>query len=192
MNAKKVMLAVIAAALIGVAAQITLAVPGVALPITLQTAVVLVAGAALGANAGGLAVVVYLMMGVLGLPVFSDGQSGGGVLFSPSGGYLLGFWFAAVVVGLGSDTGWLWRSPLLLPLWMVGAHVLILLFGAGLLSFSLGVTAAWFNGVAPFLVGGLVKSLLAAVLAFPCYRLAYAFTRHQGEVQREQEPEQNR
>ncbi|MEL7022751.1 MAG: biotin transporter BioY [Pseudomonadota bacterium] len=181
MNIKKAVLAAIAAAFIAIAARITIALPGVEIPVTLQTAAVLLAGAALGANAGGMAIVFYLMLGVLGFQVFADGASGGTVLFGPSGGYLLGFWFAAVMLGIASDTGWLWRYPLLLPLWMMAAHVIILLFGAGLLSFSLGITAAWFNGVTPFLLGGVAKSMLAALLAYPCYGLIRALARQSGK-----------
>ncbi|MEL6301646.1 MAG: biotin transporter BioY [Pseudomonadota bacterium] len=165
MNAQQAVLAIVFAILIALAAQVSMSVPGLSIPITLQTVAVLVAGAVLGTNGAGFAVVLYLLMGTLGLGVFANGASGGSTLFGPSGGYLLGFWFAAVALGYAADRGYLWRVPILLPVWMLAAHAVILTVGAGLLSFSVGAPAAWFNGVAPFLPGALVKSLAAAILA---------------------------
>lgn len=194
MNARQTLLAIGFAILIGIGAQIAIDVPGSELSITLQTVFVLVAGAVLGTIGGGFAILFYLLLGTLGFGVFADGASGGGVLFGPSGGYLLGFWLAAVSVGYASDRDWLWRPSWLLPFWMVGAHVLILLVGAGLLSVSLGVTAAWFNGVVPFLTGGVLKSVAAAILAMLLVRPARQFmlvSGSLGEGSNGQESKQN-
>ena len=68
-------------------------------PITLQTFGVLLAGAVLGARRGFLAVVLYLVVGAAGLPVFSGGAAGLGVLAGPTAGYLLGFPLAAGLCG---------------------------------------------------------------------------------------------
>lgn len=69
-------------------------------PITLQTLAVLLTGAVLGARRGFLAVVLYLVVGAAGLPVFANGSSGLGVFSGPSVGYLLGFPLAAALCGL--------------------------------------------------------------------------------------------
>lgn len=71
----------------------------VPVPITLQTFAVLLAGAVLGARRGFLAVLLYVVAGAAGLPIFSEGRSGLGVLFGPSAGYLLGFPLAAALCG---------------------------------------------------------------------------------------------
>ncbi len=68
-------------------------------PITLQTFGVLLAGAVLGSRRGGLAVLLYLVVGAAGLPVFAGGKAGLGVLTGPTGGYLIGFVLAAFLCG---------------------------------------------------------------------------------------------
>ena len=166
MNARYALSAVLFAALIAAAAQVSVPLPGTDIPQTLQTVAVLLAGAVLGFNAASVAIVMYLLAGAVGLEVFADGRSGARVLFGPSGGYLLGFWFAAVLLGFARDRGWLRRWPVWLPAWMLLGHAIILGVGAGLLAVTLGPTAAWFNGIVPFLSGALVKSLLAAALVF--------------------------
>jgi biotin transport system substrate-specific component len=83
-----------------------LAVPGAvhlfgsAVPITLQTLGVMLAGSLLGAWRGFLAVVTYLAVGAIGLPVFAGGAAGLGVFGGPTAGYLIGFPFGALAIGL--------------------------------------------------------------------------------------------
>ena len=68
-------------------------------PITLQTLMVLLSGAMLGPYYGALAMILYILVGALGLPVFAGGGSGIGALLGPSGGYLFSYFIAAFVVG---------------------------------------------------------------------------------------------
>ena len=109
-------------------------------------------------------VIGFLVLGAAGIPVFADGGAGFATLFGPSGGYLIAFWFTAAVLGLVTDSGHLKPGTWQLLLWMLLGHAMILLVGAGMLSATLGVTAAWFNGVQPFIPGALAKSLIAAVV----------------------------
>ena len=157
-------------ALIAVAARLEFPLPGTDIPQTAQTVAVLLAGAFLGFAGGTFTVVAYLVAGAVGLPVFAGGASGVGTLLGPSGGYLLGFWFAAALTGYLSDRGVLTR---LLPATaaMLGAHAMILGVGATLLAARVGFVAAWFNGVAPFLLGGLIKSVVAAAVVVGVARL---------------------
>jgi biotin transport system substrate-specific component len=85
------------AAITAVAAQA--AVPVQPVPFTFQTAMVVLAGAVLGARYGALSQLLYLAAGVVGLPVFANGAFGPAALFGPTGGYLLAFPVAAFVVG---------------------------------------------------------------------------------------------
>lgn len=157
----------IAAALVGAAAiaggaRLSFALPGVELPQTGQTLAVLLVGAALG-RWGGVAVALYVLAGALGLPVFAEGRAGLEVVLGPSGGYLLGFALAAVLVGLASERDGLRGFAKAVGM-MVLAHVVLLVCGGGLLVPRAGLAAAWSGGVAPFLVGGVVKSVLAAIV----------------------------
>lgn len=68
-------------------------------PVTLQTVGVFLSAAVLGARWSGVSVLIYILLGVVGLPVFSGFSSGAGYLLGPTGGYIVGFFFTALVVG---------------------------------------------------------------------------------------------
>lgn len=88
------------AALIAVAAILPALNVAGPVPVTLQTFAVLLSGAVLGARRGFLAVVLYIAVGAAGVPIFSNGAAGLGVLAGPTAGYLIGFPFAAALCGL--------------------------------------------------------------------------------------------
>ncbi len=133
--------------------------PVTPVPITLQTFFVLLAGAALGRRLGALSTSVYLLLGTLGLPVFT------GLWLGPTTGYLVGFVAAAWVIGFLSRC--LPQHPMaaILPAMVAGTAV-IYLCGAGWLAFGmgLGIEKALAVGVLPFLPGDAVKLLAAAAV----------------------------
>lgn len=156
-------LAPLAAALIAVSAQLSFPLPGTDIPQTAQTIAVLLAGSLLGPVRGSIAVLLYLLAGLVGLPVYSDGASGWATLFGGSAGYFLGFVLAAVLCGVlrkVSKRDVLW----LLSLHMLAAHLVILALGWLWLALSMGAIDAFFTGVAPFIYGGVVKSVLCALI----------------------------
>lgn len=165
----------IGALIIGAAARVTLPLPGADLPQSAQTLAVLLVGAWMGASRGLTSVTLYILAGALGLPVFADGASGLQTALGPSGGYLLGFACAAGIVGRLADAEALAR-----PWWrtlgaMLGAHAVILALGwAWLALLALGPSQAWSAGVAPFLVGGAAKSVLAAAAVWGVARMRSA------------------
>lgn len=163
-TARWVATAIVGALAIAIAARVTLPLPGTDLPQSGQTLAVLLVGSALGPCRGAASVGLYLFAGALGLPVFADGASGIDVLLGPSCGYLVGFPCAAAGVGWFAA-----RKRLAQPWWctlliMLGAHALILLLGGVGIALRFGPTAAWSNGVAPFLLGGVAKSVIAAAV----------------------------
>lgn len=157
---------------IAVAARLTFPLPGTELPQSAQTLAVLLVGAALGMRRGSLAVGSYVLVGALGLPVFADGGHGLETVLGPSGGYLLGFVVAAAWVGRFADQNELarpwWRTLLV----MLAAHGVILALGGLGLVPRVGAVQAWSSGVAPFLLGGAVKSAIAAAVVWVATRRA--------------------
>src|SRR3954471_16851391 len=98
-RARDLVLVVAAVVLTALCAQITFYLPGNPVPVTGQTFAVLLCGAALGANRGASAMLLYLLVGMIGLPVFADGDHGMDVITGASGGYIIGFLVAGWVVG---------------------------------------------------------------------------------------------
>lgn len=159
------------AALTAVMAQ--LAVPLWPVPITGQTLAVLLVGSTLGPVRGVLSMLAYWVAGVIGLPVFSDAASGLAAAVGPTGGYLVGFIIAA---GL---TGWLaqrnWDKKFLgATVSFFAGTVVIFALGMAWLSISLGAdlqqTLQW--GLYPFIIGGIIKSLIAAAIMPASWKLA--------------------
>ena len=147
----------------GTAAGAYIIIPLPPVPITLQTLFAGLAGALLGARLGALSQVIYLLIGIMGLPVFAGGKAGLGVLFGPTGGYLIGFVASAWVIGalmtLKKAPGFGWTTGAL-----IAGTVVIYLLGAAQLSLvaKISVNKAISVGVLPFLVGDVVKILAAA------------------------------
>lgn len=134
-------------------------------PFILSDFFVLLAGLLLGGRLGGLAVALYLLLGILGLPVFAGGTAGWERIVGPTGGYLIGYLLAAVVAGTIAYRGQasVFRNALAT---VSGQAVL---FVCGLLGLMLvnGITfeAAYQAGLAPFYLPILIKLIAAALLA---------------------------
>lgn len=164
------------AGLVALCAQVII--PFWPVPLTMQTFAVLVVGTTLGAARGAIALSLYLVLGVIGLPIFSGGASGS--LFAmTSGGYIVGFVAAAALVGWLARRSWDRRVVGAFVAFVAGSAV-IYAFGLVWLGFSLDrlgaavwgdamgydsvVAATLGAGLYPFLVGDLVKALLAAAV----------------------------
>jgi biotin transport system substrate-specific component len=157
------MLIVLGTALIALSAKVNLPLPYV--PMTLQTLVVLMIGAAYGWRLGSATMIAYLAEGALGVPVFAGPVGGITPLVGPTAGYLFGFVAAAFVTGWLAERGWDRNVALLFAAMAVG-HLVILAAGFGWLAFGLGLGAAkaWQVGIVPFIAASLVKNALGATL----------------------------
>jgi biotin transport system substrate-specific component len=151
------------ALIVALSAQVVVPVPLSPVPMTLQPLAVLAVGGLLGAAGGAGALVLYIALGVLGLPVFSGGGSGILRLIGPTGGYLLAFPVAAAVTGalVGRAPFSVFRVLLACAFGMVIIHLggvaqLALLGGDAALAFRVGFL--------PFLTGDLLKIGLAAAI----------------------------
>ena len=164
-------------ALIGVMTAVTcilgpfaIPLPFSPVPISFTNLAIYLTVYALGAKAGTISYLVYLLLGTVGLPVFSGFSGGLGKLAGPTGGYLIGFIFMAVISGLVID-----RFPgkyVLHGLGMVAGTAICYLFGTFWLAGQLGIAfgAALGVGVIPYLPGDAVK-IVFALLVGPRLRL---------------------
>jgi len=146
-------------------------VPMFPVPMTMQPFAVLLVGLAFGSRLGALTVAAYLLEGLAGLPVFTGG-AGPAYFAGPTGGYLIGFLFAAAATGWLAEQGW-GRPALRIFLAMLVGAALIYLFGVAWLAFGLGLglAKAVTVGMVPFLLGDVVKAVLAAALLPLAWRL---------------------
>ena len=154
-------------------------------PATMQSSVVLTAGALLGSRLGALSQVVYLVMGLIGLPVFAGGRSGPGIVLTPTFGYLIGFVAAAYLTGLISEKYRIHSVSSLCGAMLAGLFALML---CGILylyinmNVVIGQETSWSTvfsiGLLPFLpVEGLKIALAVGVV--------YTLKRHGFTVDRE-------
>lgn len=149
------------AALTAIAAQVQ--VPLWPVPITGQTLAVLLVGSSLGALRGTLSMLLYAVLGMVGLPVFSDAASGMGVILGPTGGYIVGFVFAAAFTGWIAQHSWD-RRILRSLLAFAGGTVVTFAIGLPWLAVVLGLNLQQTleGGLYPFIIGGVVKAIIAA------------------------------
>jgi biotin transport system substrate-specific component len=160
------------AALIAVSAQISIALPFTPVPITGQTFTVLLVGASLGSLRGGASALLYLLLGLAGLPVYAEASSGMTVISGASGGYLISFPFVAALTGWLAERRWDRRFSSAIGAMLTG-NVLIYLVGlpwlAAVLHTNLEKTLEY--GLYPFVSGDIFKLYLAGALLPSSWRL---------------------
>lgn len=160
----RVVAVVLGALLVAAAAQASVPLPGTPVPMTLQPLAVLLVGGLLGARLGALSMILYLALGLAGLPVFTPTVPLAGIarLLGPTGGYLLAYPVAAFAVGAIASDGRRWAR---VALGVLAGLVLIHLGGLAQLAILTGElsTAARF-GTLPFLLGDLAKLGVAVLV----------------------------
>ena len=161
-------LTAVMAAVICVLGPISMAIPISPVPISLASMAVYLAVTVLGMKLGTLSCLIYLLLGLVGLPVFSGGSAGAAKLFGPTGGYLVGYLFLALIAGafVGRYTENKWKSIAFAALGMVLGTMVLYALGTAWLAYSAGMDfqAALWAGVIPFIPGDLVKMVIAVLL----------------------------
>ena len=152
-----------ATAAIALAAQIAVPVPFTPVPLTLQPLAVLLAGALLGSSRGATAAALYLLEGMSGLPVFSQGHGGAIWLIGPTAGYLWSYPAAAFLSGWLAERGWS-RTIARSIAAMLVSLVVIYIGGWSWLALMSGPRAAFTMGVTPFILADVVKIAIGATL----------------------------
>lgn len=159
---------------IALCAQITINLPvgETMIPVTGQTFAVLLVGYLFGIKWGMVAVVFYVLLGIMGLPIFADGKTGIEVLWGGSGGYLIGFVAGAVIAGFFSN-----KKPILWNalLAMTFGTIAILLFGVGRLIQLYGLEKGLAYGFYPFWKGAIIKIFLGVITVWFIERIKSVF-----------------
>jgi len=152
------------AALTAAGAYITI--PIGPIPIVLQNLFVLLAGLALGGKWGAISIGIYLIAGAVGLPVFAGGTGGIGKFVGPTGGYLIGFFFAAYITGIISSIK---KNTFFDVTAMIIGSVVIYIFGITWLKIimKISLSKALIAGCYPFIIGDAVKIAAAAYIIKP-------------------------
>ncbi|MDR1658169.1 MAG: biotin transporter BioY [Deltaproteobacteria bacterium] len=132
-------------------------------PITLQTMFVVLSGLILGPKRGVAAVLLYILAGAIGLPIFAGGKGGLAVLIGPTGGFIVGFIVAAAFCGWASKGPAGCNFRLLVGLCLAGVSTILFLGSIWLkISLDISITKALLAGLVPFLPGEVLKSISAA------------------------------
>ncbi len=158
-----------------VAAQIVIPVPGTPVPITGQTFAVLLSGAALGKWLGSASQLLYLSLGALGLPFYAEGGGGWEAATGATAGYLLGFIAAAWVVGFLAERQQDRKVSTAIPAFLAGNAVI---YACGVTWLAYYLEVSWQEaatlGLVPFIIGDLLKIVLAGLLLPAAWRLVGA------------------
>jgi biotin transport system substrate-specific component len=157
-------------------------VPFYPVPMTLQTLAVMLIAATYGARLGVMTMIAYLAEGALGLPVFTNTPpaiASLGYFLGPTGGFLIAYPIAALIIGTAADRGWDRSVPKLLAAMVAGEAVVFALGFIWLAWFAqlssgavgLGGAKAFAGGVAPFLLADALKIVLASLIVPACWSL---------------------
>lgn len=154
-----------------VSAYIIIPLPFSLSPLALQTLIVNLTGYVLNAKQAFMTMLVYLLVGLAGVPVFTGGSAGPGKLFGPTGGYIIGFLFTAVFLAYFKGEKYNFKRYALLGC-VIGIP-LIYVFGVVQLKLIAGMPwdKAILTGALPFIPLDIVKCLAAAVIAGPINRI---------------------
>jgi len=158
-------LVALGAGLIAASAQISIPLPFTPVPITGQTFSVLLVGASLGTARRGASALLYVMLGIVGAPVYASGNHGWEIITGASGGYLVSYPFVAALTGWLAERKWDRRFSSAVGAMLTG-NVVIYLFGLPWLAVVLGtgLEKTLEQGLYPFVPGDTLKLYLAAAL----------------------------
>lgn len=174
-NIKEMCVIGVMTAVVCVIAPWSLSIPVSPVPISLGSLAIYFALMVLGMKRGTIVTLLYILIGLVGVPVFSGLSGGAGKLLGPTGGYIVGYIFMALICGFFLDK---WRTNLnvkenigrknlaLSVLGMVLGTIVLYAFGTAWLAISLNMTfpAALAAGVIPYIPGDIVKLIIAMVV----------------------------
>lgn len=161
------------AAFLCVSSYISIRLPFSAVPITAQTLVINMIALLLKPKKAGITVGIWMLLGIVGLPVFSGGNGGFGVLAGATGGYIVGYLLAAIVMSLIKGV----KNKIIRSTAAVFAGIAII-YAVGIpwmkVVMNLDWRAAIVTGMIPFLAGDIIKCLASVYICKPLYRIVNA------------------
>lgn len=168
MNTRTITTSALFVAVMAICSWISIPIPGTAVPINLGTFGVIMTGYVLGKRNGVISVIIFLLLGAVGLPVFHGFSGGVGILLGPTGGFLIGYIALAFSAGMASelsDRFSIKKIPSYVLSVLIGE---IILYTAGVMYFmtltKASLTAALLACVLPFLIGDGVKMFFAYIV----------------------------
>lgn len=165
LSVRKISYVSLFAALTAIGGFISIPIPFSPIPLTLQTTFTSMAGFVLGSRYGALSQLVYLLLGAIGLPIFSNRTGGLSTLSGPTAGFLWGFIISAFIVGLIREKYQINNPILIFFVQLIGLIVTYILGVIGLmLILNITFTQSFMVGVAPFIVLDLIKLGVATLL----------------------------
>ena len=169
MNTRKTLITALFTGLIIVGTFIKVPLPPV--PITLQTLFLILAALLGGFNVGFFSFIIYLILGTIGLPIFSSG-GGIGALIGPTGGYLFGMLLATIIAGLISDLG-KEKDNKILYFIIGGLLATLAIYAIGVPWLKLSTSMEWNKafklGLLPFIIGDTIKLIIVVLLSNKFY-----------------------
>lgn len=148
-------------AVTAVMAQISIPMP-FGVPMTMQTFAITLAGVILGSKKGGISILIYVLIGLIGIPVFANFSGGIQCLAGPTGGFLISFPIMAFLIGIGADSKNKWMFILFVILGTLANYVIGLVFFCLIMQSSIGAGLA--ACVVPFLPTAVIKAVIASTL----------------------------
>ncbi len=160
------------------AAKISFHLPTSEVPITLQSLAVALIGIIYGAKTGALGIAAYLLMGAVGMPVFSGSQAGSAYLLSTTGGFLAGFLPSVIMAGIFAHYEWDrdFKKSLVA---LFASQIMIVAFGVLWMQEGLKVHVNTLQLILPLLPGLVIKTLLGALFLKMCWSAIEHFNTHQ-------------
>lgn len=173
LTTKEIILCGLFAALVAILAQISIPLPFTTVPLTLQIFGIAITGLILGAKCGFISTLIYLILGGIGVPVFAQFSAGIGVLFGPTGGYLLGYPIMAFIIGFIKEK---FNSNILTAIGMICG--LLVVYALGTVMFSVVTGNTIMNSllycVVPFIAVDLLKLVLAYIVGESVSKRVYS------------------
>ncbi|MGA0078500.1 MAG: biotin transporter BioY [Candidatus Nanopelagicales bacterium] len=159
-------------ALTAIAAQVAIYLPFTPVPLTLQTFVILLGAAALGAQRAAISQVAYLSLALAGLPIMADGKGGLSAIYGATSGYLVGFILASILAGHLANKFTTNRFRNVFISYFLGSLVIYVFGVLGLIFYAnINLLSALSVGVIPFVLGDIFKAIAAGLLLPSAWKL---------------------